>query len=300
MRISTLRHLFARSSSFMASHPPMLPIGSFFALIVMPSASAAMSRTMSVTSRPDWPGSRSRMNQAFSAKRQASRNSGLPYASHTAADRTQIRQRDGLPTTAVVGDRHEHDRHVFAPRTQQRLECRNVHVALERMVDLRVAALGDEQIDRLRPGVLDVGPGRVEVGVVRHHLPGAAQDAEDDLLGGPALVSGNHVLEREQVAHRVPEHVIGRRPGIGLVAVLDRGPLIATHRAGARVGEQIDQHVAGLHLEQVVTRLAHGNPALPQRRHPQRLHRVDAERLDDRAENRRIHAVDHAPRLDPG
>jgi len=34
--------------------------------------------------------------------------------------------------------------------------------------------------------------------------------------------------------------------------MLYRGPLVAAHRAGARVGEQVDQHILGVHLEQVV------------------------------------------------
>ena len=62
----------------------MFAIGSFFALIVIPSASEAISRTMSGTDVPPYPGSRSVMNQAFSANRQASRNSGTPYRSQIA------------------------------------------------------------------------------------------------------------------------------------------------------------------------------------------------------------------------
>ena len=56
----------------------MFASGSFFALIVIPSASDAISRTISATGRAAWPGSRSRMNHAFSAKRHASRKSGTP------------------------------------------------------------------------------------------------------------------------------------------------------------------------------------------------------------------------------
>src|SRR5256885_7663102 len=45
---------------------------------------------------------------------------------------------------------------------------------------------------------LDVGARRVEVGVVWHHFPRAADDAEQDLLGRPSLVGGDHVLERKE------------------------------------------------------------------------------------------------------
>ena len=247
---------------------------------------------MSATSRSACPGSRSWMNQAFSANRQASRNSGLPCASHDLADRVQVGQRHRLPAAAVVGDRHEHDRDVVPALAQQRVQRRDVHVALERVVGLRVAALRDDQVDGLRPGVLDVGPGGVEVRVVRHDLPGPREHGEEDLLGRPALVGGDDVLEREQLAHGVAEHVVRRRAGVGLVAVLDRRPLVAAHRAGARVGEQVDQHVLGVHLEQVVAGPDHGRLRCCARGHPQRLHRVDPERLDDRAEGRCAHARD--------
>jgi hypothetical protein len=51
----------------------MLASGSFLADMVIPSASADISRTMSGTGTSAYPGSRVLMNQAFSANRQASR-----------------------------------------------------------------------------------------------------------------------------------------------------------------------------------------------------------------------------------
>ena len=65
-------------------------------------------------SRSDCPGSRSRMNQAFSAKRQASRNSGTPWRVADRPDAAQVLQRDGLAAAGVVRDGHEHDRDVGA------------------------------------------------------------------------------------------------------------------------------------------------------------------------------------------
>jgi hypothetical protein len=47
--MSRLRHCSAQASSFMASQPPMLESASFFPDMVMPSASDAISRTMSGT-----------------------------------------------------------------------------------------------------------------------------------------------------------------------------------------------------------------------------------------------------------
>jgi hypothetical protein len=47
--------------------------------------------------------------------------------------------------------------------------------------------------------VLDVGPRGVEVCVVGDDLPGPAQHREEDPLGRPALVGGDHVFEREEL-----------------------------------------------------------------------------------------------------
>ena len=144
------------------------------------------------------------------------------------------------------------------------------------------AALGDDQVDGLGAGVLDVGAGRVEVGVVGDGLARAADRREQDLLGGPALVGRDDVAEREERLDRLEEAIPGRRPGIALVAALDAGPLVAAHRAGARVGQQVDDDVLGMDVEEVVAGCREGRLALLDARQPDRLDRVDAERLDDR------------------
>jgi hypothetical protein len=169
----------------------------------------------------------------------------------------------------------------LAAGRDQRLERVDVEVALERVQARRVLALGDHQVDRLGAGVLDVGAGGVEVGVVRHDLARPADHREQDLLGGAALVGRDDVGEREQLLHRRLEAVPRRRAGVALVAVLHRRPLIARHRAGAGVGQQIDQHVVGVEREQVVAGLGQPRAALLERGEPNRLDRVDAKRLDD-------------------
>jgi hypothetical protein len=52
---------------------------------------------------------------------------------------------------------------------------------------------------------------------------------------------------------------------------------------GAGVGQQVDQHVVGVQGEQVVAGRGQRLLALLARREAQRLHRLDAERLDDGA-----------------
>ena len=124
------------------------------------------------------------------------------------ADGAQVGERDGLAATAVVGDRDEDRGHVLgAALGQEGLERRDVHVPLERMERRRDATLGDDQVDRLGAGVLDVGAGRVEMGVVGDGLSGATDGREQDLLGGPALVRRDDVFEREERLDRLEERI---------------------------------------------------------------------------------------------
>jgi hypothetical protein len=113
-------------------------------------------------------------------------------------NRAEVAQRDRLPTARVVGDRREHDRDIRRPLGEEPLERVDVHVALERMNRRRLATLGDDQVERLRPGRLDIRSGRVEVSVVRNDLARPAEDTEEDLLRGPTLVGGDDVLERKE------------------------------------------------------------------------------------------------------
>jgi hypothetical protein len=163
----------------------------------------------------------------------------------------QVGQRHRLAAARVVGDGDEHAGHVAGALGEQRLEARDVHVALEGMLQRRVEALRDDQVDRLRAGGLDVGAGGVEVGVVRHDLARPAERGHEDLLGGASLVGRDDVLEGEQRLHRRLEAIPGRRARIGLVAALDAGPLLARHRPGTGIGQQVDQHVLAVQAEQV-------------------------------------------------
>ena len=173
----------------------------------------------------------------------------------------------------------------------ERVQRVDVHVALERVDGRRVATLGDDEVDGLGAGGLDVGAGRVEMGVVGDDLARAADDAEQDLLGGAALVGGDDVLEREQLLDALQEANHDGEPGVALVAVLDGGPLVAAHRAGAGIGQQVDQDVVGVEVEQVVARRLEGRLPLLDRGQPDRLDRVDPERLDDRPPA--VHAAEH-------
>ncbi len=80
----------------------MLASPSFLALIVQPSASANISRTMLGTERPDWPTSRCLISHAFSAKRQASMNSGTWCSSHSLRTASRLARLTGWPPPALL------------------------------------------------------------------------------------------------------------------------------------------------------------------------------------------------------
>ena len=115
----------------------------------------------------------------------------------------------------------------------------------------RVPTLWDHQINCLRAGVFDVGPGGVEVGVVRHDHTRTAEHTKQNFLSCSALVRGDHMAKRKQVGDRLAKYVKRGRTRIRLIAVLNRRPLVAAHRASARVGEQVDHHIARRNRKQV-------------------------------------------------
>ena len=84
-------------------------------------------------------------------------------------------------------------------RCDQGFERGDVHVAFEWMHGGWAGGLRDDQIDGFGAGELDVGAGGVEVRVVGDDVAFLAGHAEQDALGGAALVGGNDVLVAENV-----------------------------------------------------------------------------------------------------
>jgi len=175
--------------------------------------------------------------------------------------------------------KHEDDGHVaLGEHAPERVD---VHVALEGMPRGGHVRLGDGQVERLGAGELHVRAGGVEVGVVRDRLPGPADRAEQDLLGGAPLVGRDHVLEREQLLHGVAETLPRRRSRVALVTALEPRPLLGRHGARARVRQQVHKDAWAWHVEQVVTCTHKLFLAIRESRHGDRLDRMDPERLDD-------------------
>jgi hypothetical protein len=145
-----------------------------------------------------------------------------------------------------------------------------------------LARFGDRQVYCLRADELDVGARGVEVRVVGDDIALLAGHAEQNALGGAPLVRGDHMLIAEDVLDGVAEAIEAAAAGVALVTLHDRSPLPRGHRAGARVGQQVDEHIVGGKQKQVVV----GGPqqlfALFARGPADRFHTLDAKWFDDR------------------
>lgn len=145
----------------------------------------------------------------------------------------------------------------------------------------RIQRLRDRQVHRLGAHELDVGPRGVEVGVVGHHVAPLAHHAEQDALGGPSLMGGDHVLEAEHVLHRAAEVFEARASGVAFVAQHHGGPLAGAHGRRPRIGEQVDQDPIGRQEKQVVARPAQQRLPLSASGPANGLDGLDTEWLDN-------------------
>ena len=138
--------------------------------IVMPSARETISRTMSATvarrsrlAGPDEPGV---LGEAAGVQEQRDAERRRPPSRGCSAG-------DRLAAAGVVRDRHHDQRDVLRLLEDERSSAAGSMLPLKRCrADGRRPSV-DREVDGLRPGELDVGAGRVEMGVVRDDLPGA-------------------------------------------------------------------------------------------------------------------------------
>ena len=106
---------------------------------------------------------------------------------------------DRLAAAGVVGDGDHRQRRVAGVLGQRPLQRVEVNVPLEGQDARRVASRRGGNVEGGRLAVLDVGPRRVEVGVVGHDVARLQQRAEEDALGRAPLVGGDDVLEAKQL-----------------------------------------------------------------------------------------------------
>ena len=198
------------------------------------------------------------------------------------ADLADVFHGDGLASAGVVGDgKHDQRNSLAAYALDQCFKRGNVHVAFEGMRRGGVLPFFDDQIDGFGADEFDVGARGVEVRVVGDDISFLAGDAEEDALGGAALMRGDDVTVAEDILDGILEVVEAAAAGVALVAFHDGGPLVGGHGSGAGVGEQVDEDIVGGEQKEVVVggfeellALFAGGPV-------DGLDALDAEGLDD-------------------
>ena len=168
-------------------------------------------------------------------------------------NRFDVGERNGLAAAGVIGD-GDHDQGDVSRAFgfDQALQRRDIHVAFEGNLKLRVASRGQRQVDGFCAAKLDVGTRSVEVGVVGDDVSGFAEDSKENPLGGAALMGGDDIAEAHEIVNGGFETVETFATGVGFVAAHHGGPLLGRHGAGAGVGEKVDENVDGAELEEVV------------------------------------------------
>ena len=118
----------------------------------------------------------------------------------------------------------------------ERIQLRNIDVALEWKIRLRVVGLVDDHVDESSARQLLVQARGREVHVARHMVAVLDEDLRHQVFGAAALVCRHEVLVAVILPHYGFEVVEILAAGIGLVAQHHAGPLPIAHRRGARVG----------------------------------------------------------------
>ena len=89
-----------------------------------------------------------------------------------------------------------------------------------------MAGLGNRQVKRFGADKFHVGPRCVEVRVVGNDIALLAHHAEQNALGGPALMGRNHMLIAKDVLDGIAKMVEAAAASIALVAQHDGCPLL--------------------------------------------------------------------------
>ncbi len=192
----------------------------------------------------------------------------------------EVRHRDRLPTSGVVRDGHHPERNLFdAIFFDEGAQLAKIHVPFEGMCIGRIICIVDDEVCRSPAAGADVGIGGVEVHIARHPLIRLDQHCAQNIFRRAALVGRDEMLEPEDVLHRGFETLERACAGVRLVAAHDRRPLLLAHRAGARVGEQIDEDILGFEGEDVIACLDELRLALLWRDQADRFGDLDTKRF---------------------
>ena len=200
----------------------------------------------------------------------------MPCRRQRRMQRRHVRHADRLATRHVHGRREAHvGDGACAMRSDEALELREVHVALERAQVRRVVGRVDDHVDERAAGEFLVEARGREVHVARHELALADRGLAQEVLGAAALVRGHDEFVAVVLPDRVLEVVVVPAAGVGLVAEHHAGPLTVAHRVRAAVGEQVDVDVVRAQQERVEAGLGQRTLALRARRDAQGLDHLD-------------------------
>ncbi len=127
----------------------------------------------------------------------------------------EVGNRHRLAAAGVVGDGHHDEWDPVGTDLRDRpFQGIDIHVSLEGVLQLCVAALGDEEVASFGSFVFDICPRRVEVGVGWHHITGAQRGREQEPFSRTTLMCRQDLPESGDSRHRIPEAVI--RPAAGI------------------------------------------------------------------------------------
>ena len=132
----------------------------------------------------------------------------------------------------------------------------NIEVALEGVFQVRVEALGDDELLHAATLAGDVGLRGGEVEVHGYHIAFLHEGLGQDVLAGAALVGGQEILGTEHMLNHAGEAVEGLGTGVGVVSLHGGGNLVVAHGVHTGVGEHIHEHILILQQERVVAGLA--------------------------------------------
>ena len=164
----------------------------------------------------------------------------------------KILQAHGLTAAGIVGDGGHHQGNpVFAVGFDGLFELPDVHVALEGMGHLGAKGLVDDAVHGFPAVVEDMGPGGIEGHVEGNHVSLFEEGAENHVFRRPPLMSGNDVVEAENILYRCLEVEEAVRSRIGFIPHHKGRPLVLAHGAGAGIGEKIDVDILGAQAEHV-------------------------------------------------
>ena len=157
-----------------------------------------------------------------------------------------------MPSARVVGHGdHDQGDAFLAVSTDGLLDLGRVGVALERELQFGDVGLIDDAIHGFGSDVENMAAGRIEGHVEGNPVSCLDHGAEENVFRRASLVTGDNIVETEDILHGLFQGKETVRPGVGLVPLQESGPLVLAHRSRAGICEEVDVHVRGPKPEHV-------------------------------------------------